>query len=79
MSAMTTTPPTEPGWYWLLASGYRLPTIVYVGDIEPDVTRVWSLFHAGDGRMLSDRFFNDALWSTEPIDPPGESNGQTNS
>lgn len=70
---MTTTPPTKAGYYWFQRRGRGEKVIVFVAS-DPG-NDPWITMFSKCERQLSGEMFSGALWSLDPITPPGESNG----
>ena len=69
--AMTTTPPSKAGWYWLRKQGELDAAPCKVLGHHADLVCVQSGFAAQTCR-LSDALLYGASWSAEPIAPPGD-------
>lgn len=75
MSEMTTTPPTRDGWYWLLMPGEMYAMPCCITEFPAGLfCATWTPID-GDALPISDEFFNGAMWSLDPITPPGDING----
>lgn len=75
MGAMTTTPPTKPGWYWAWMVDKKM-AVCEVSNRGGHLFAYWR----DPGHVFGMTFANvkskklqGTLWSTEPIEPPGES------
>ena len=68
---MTTTPPTEPGWYWIEMGDEYIPCFICIDDDDGELC--CEIQHSVISMTTEHLASEGARWSTDPITPPSDS------